>query len=134
MAVISVTRLRLRSTRYLLPFLWYALRSNVQARRADGNLGVGLRSNKTANWTMTLWRDEKALRDFMLHGPHRTAMTRLPLWCDEASLVRWHTEDTTLPSWETAEQRLAAEGRLSAVKFPSPAHAAGRTLGSSQAA
>ncbi|TAK99600.1 MAG: DUF3291 domain-containing protein [Rhodospirillaceae bacterium] len=130
MMTISVTRLRLRSSRYLLPFLWYAFTSSRQARRSDGNRGVLLRRFRGAYWTMTLWRDRAAARAFMTSGPHRAAMPHLPLWCDEASLVHWEESVDALPTWEMAAQRLAAEGRVSAVTFPSLAQAAGITLGS----
>jgi len=132
MPIISVTRLRLRKLRYMVPFLWHAIRSNVQARQADGNQGVMLRNDGNVYWTMTLWRDDAALRAFMLHGPHRAAMPHLSTWCDEASLVRWESDDGVLPSWESAAQRLAADGRVSTLRFPSAAHAAGNTLGSPQ--
>lgn len=78
-------------------------------------------------WTRSLWRDAAALRRFMASGGgHRTAMARLPHWCDEASLVDW--EQDSLPEWSEAEDRLRHPGRLSRVKHPSPAQARGETV------
>lgn len=128
---VSITRLRLRSRWFELPFLWHAIRSNAQAKSADGCLSVAVRRHGGAYWTMTLWRDAAATRAFMLSGAHKAAMPTLQRWCDEASLDQWEQVDTSLPSWSEGEQRLATAGRVSHVVHPSPAQAAGRTLGSS---
>lgn len=88
MALISVTRLRVRSWRYMPGFLYFALRSAAQARAAEGNLGVGLlKDARRAFWTKTAWRDEAAMRAFLRGGPHKTAMAKLAHWCDEAAVV-----------------------------------------------
>ncbi len=129
MTRVSITRLRLRTRWYEIPFIYYALRSSTQAKRADGCLGVHLRRISGAYWTMTLWRDSAALRTFMLSGAHKKAMPKLAKWCDEASLAHWEQQDISMPTWAEGEQRLASEGRVSAVSRPSPAHAAGQTLG-----
>ena len=101
----------------------------MQAQRADGCLGVTVRRTKGAvYWTMTVWRDDAALRAFMLSGAHRQAMPKLIKWCDEASLAHWQQDTDTLPAWDEGERRLATEGRLSKVAHPSPAQAAGQTL------
>ena len=51
MALISITRLRVRSVWYLPGFIYYALKSSRQAKRAAGNLDIGLL--REAN--MTFW-------------------------------------------------------------------------------
>ena len=131
MPQISITRLRLRSGWYTLPFLWHALRSQMQAKRADGNLGVRLRNRPgRVYWTLTAWRDAGAARAFMTAGAHLKAMPKLLDWCDEASLAHWQQDDAALPDWRAGQERLKHEGRLSKVRHPSPAHAAGRLLGS----
>ena len=125
MALISVTRLRVRALRYMPGFLWYAFRSNGQARRASGNLGVALLNDPHRTfWTCTAWVDEAAMRAFMLAHPHREAMVKLLDWCDEASLVHWTQDNARLPDWHEAHRRLVAEGRRSKVRHPSPAHEA----------
>ena len=132
MALVAVTRLRLRSARFFVPFLWDTLRSYFQCRAADGNLAAVTRRLDGAYWTLTVWRDKAAMRTFMTSGAHRVAMPRLQHWCDEASLSQWEQDSGTLPEWGEAERRLRAEGRLSVVRHPSPAQVAGVTLGSSQ--
>jgi hypothetical protein len=127
---VSITRLRLRSAWFEIPFLWYAVRSHIQAKGADGCLDLMIRRAHGAYWTMTLWRDAAATRAFMLSGAHKTAMPKLQNWCDEASLAHWEQADAAMPTWEEAERRLATEGRLSHVHHPSPAQTAGLTVGS----
>ena len=62
MPFVSITRLRLRSWRFLPMFAWYALRSSRQATRAEGNLASKfLRDRRNTFWTSTLWTGEAAM-------------------------------------------------------------------------
>ena len=127
MAFISVTRLRVRRFAYLPGFILFALRSARQAKRATGNLGVGLlRDERRTFWTRTAWRDESSMKAFMLAMPHRKAMEKLADWCDEASVVHWTQESAGLPDWHEAHRRLVIEGRRSKVEHPSADHEAYR--------
>jgi hypothetical protein len=122
MPFVSVTRLRVRSWRYLPAFLVGSLRASLQAKRAPGNLSASvLRDAHLAFWTCTVWSGEKAMRGFMLSATHRRLMPRLLDWCDEAAVVHWITDETQPPSWLEAHHRLQADGRPSKVKFPSDA-------------
>ena len=123
MSIVSITRLRVRSWRYLVPFLFYAFRSDRQARHSQGNVATSLlRDSDRTFWTRTVWTTESAMKDFMLAGAHRQAMRKLLEWCDEASLAHWEQGDDREPDWSEAHQRLQAQGRLSKVNHPSPAH------------
>jgi|SRR5579862_7607336 len=123
MAVVSITRLRVRSWRYFLPFIFFALRSARQAKTAEGSLAVSLlRDANLTFWTRTVWTSEQSMKSFMLSGPHREAMPRLLNWCDEAALVHWAQENEQDPDWHEAHRRLQHEGRRSKVLHPSPAH------------
>lgn len=120
---ISVTRLRVRSWRFLPGFIFYALRSSKQARGAGGNLGVELlRDARNTYWTCTAWQDEAAMRAFMMAIPHKLAMGKLANWCNEASVVHWTQATADLPDWIEAHRRMATEGRRSRVRHPSEAH------------
>ena len=137
MPLAAVTRLRVRSVRFLPLFLIGAYRSLWQARAAGGYLGADMRATAgLVFFTRTLWRDRAAMRAFMGSGAHRGVMPKLLHWCDEASLADWEqdTLQETLPAWPEAEARLRSSGRLSRVRHPSPAQARGETLpGASQA-
>ncbi|HXZ81258.1 MAG TPA: DUF3291 domain-containing protein [Terriglobales bacterium] len=123
MPVVSITRLRVRSWRYLLPFVFYALRAYRQAKNSQGNLAVSLlREADRTFWTRTVWTTDSAMKDFMLAGAHRQVMRKLLEWCDEAALIHWDQESDREPDWDEAHQRLQAGGRRSKVNHPSPAH------------
>jgi hypothetical protein len=123
MPFVSITRLRVRSWRYLPAFFIQTLRIARQAARADGNLAVKLlRNSGNTFWTATTWSSEAAMRTFMLAPPHGPTMRKLLEWCDEAALVHWTQESAELPSWEEAHQRLQRDGRPSKVRHPSSAH------------
>jgi Domain of unknown function (DUF3291) len=96
------------------------MRSSRQARRSDGNLGMGvLNDANNTFWTRSAWRDEAALKTFLIAQPHLTAMKKLAYWCDEAAVVHWLQETAALPDWKEAYRRIRAEGRPSKVMFPS---------------
>ncbi|QRX80849.1 DUF3291 domain-containing protein [Glaciimonas sp. PAMC28666] len=123
MAFVSVTRLRVRSMRYLPFFFIFALRSSMQAARAEGSVEVTLlRDKKNTFWTITVWQSESAMRLFMTNGAHRQVMPKLLKWCDEASVVHWNQASELAPSWMEAHQRMQQEGRRSKVNFPSADH------------
>lgn len=127
MPLVSVTRLRLRSVRYLIPFMMYSLMASRQARRSKGNLGLKLlRDANQAFWTLTAWQDEEDMRAFMMTGPHRRAMPKLLDWCDEASVAHWTQDESELPGWDQAHRKMVELGRPSKVTFPSRDHLARR--------
>jgi hypothetical protein len=125
MALISVTRLRVRTWRYLPMFVLQTLRSARQASKAKGNLATKLlRDRGNAFWTTTSWSDAASMKAFMHAPPHGDVMRKLLDWCDEAALVHWTQDGLELPSWRDAHARLQREGRVSKVNHPSAAHTA----------
>ena len=104
-------------------FGWYALLSSRQAARAEGNLAARLlRERRNTFWTSTLWTGEAAMKKFMTSGAHSKAMRKLAEWCDEAAVVHWTQDNTELPTWSEAYQRLRKDGRRSKVNHPSAGH------------
>lgn len=129
MPLASITRLRVRSLRYMPEFIWRTWASLRQARHSDGGVLADVRHERgTVFWTRTLWRDEASMRAFLISGPHRLAMPKLLDWCDEASAVHWQQDSATLPDWAEAEQKMRSDGRVSRVRHPSAAHARGETV------
>ena len=121
--LVSVTRLHLRSLRFMLPFIVYSLRSITQAKRSPGNVAAdALRGQDGAFWTRSVWRDIESMRAFMTSGAHKQAMPKLLDWCDEAALVHWDQDTTMLPEWDEAHRQLVTHGPRSKVRHPSPAH------------
>jgi hypothetical protein len=125
MAVVSITRIRVRSWSYLPAFFVQTLRIAWQAARADGSLAVMLlRDRRNTFWTATTWSSERSMKVFMHAKPHGPTMRRLLEWCDEAALVHWTQAGAELPPWEEAHRRIQHEGRPSKVNHPSAAHTA----------
>jgi hypothetical protein len=121
---LSITRLRIRSLRFMPGFALQAIRSSRQCKRAPGFVGGSLLADyKRAFWTTTLWLDQEAMRAYMASGVHRIVMPKLIHWCDEASVVHWVQETTDLPSWSDANTRMRTQGRASKVLHPSSNHA-----------
>ena len=124
MTFVSLTRLRIRSVRYLPMFVVHTLRSLRQVKRAPGfRSGALLPDRSWTFWTLTLWDSQEAMRQFMISGAHKAAMPHLLVWCDEASVAHWEQADAMLPSWEEADRRMRETGRASKVRNPSRNHA-----------
>ena len=124
MTFVSLTRLRVRSIRFLPLFAVYTWRSLRQVRKAAGfQTGGLLPDRRWTYWTMTAWDGQESMRRFMTSGAHKGAMRHLMHWCDEASVAHWEQEGGTLPSWEDADRRMRASGRVSKVNHQSPEQA-----------
>ncbi len=125
MPLISLTRLRLASPRYLPGFMWYALRSSWQARRSPGFRGMKVLADRRLTfWTATAWDDLPSMKAYRSAGSHRTAMRYLAAWCDEASVTRWVGPVESMADWGAAHARMLSEGEPSRVDRPSPAQLA----------
>lgn len=123
MTFVSITRLRIRSLRFMPQFLIHTMWTGRQTKRADGFLdGSLLADRKRTFWTITIWRDQAAMRAYMTSGAHLKAMPKLLGWCDEASVVHWSQGNAVMPDWQEADRRMRMEGRSSKVLNPSPNH------------
>jgi hypothetical protein len=119
---VSITRLRLRSYRFLPAFMILTSRTRFQAVGANGFLGGELvLDRKLAFWTMTLWTDEAAMLSYRNSDAHRVAMPKLLNWCDEAIATNWTLDGLVAPSWSEAFEKIK-NGKLTKVRFPSADH------------
>ena len=124
MTFISLTRLRIRSLRFMPFFVFHTLRSLRQIKKAPGFLHGGLLPDRGLTfWTMTAWDTQESMRQYMTTGSHKQAMPHLLHWCDEASVAHWTQPEPMLPSWTEADQRMRETGRASKVLHPSPQQA-----------
>lgn len=127
MAFISVTRLRLRSIRFLPAFMWYAARSKRQAKKSEGLLAVATRRSRGLTfWTLTMWARADDMVAFRRAPPHRSAMSKLQHWCSEAAVTNWGQMSDDLPAWSDAAARLRADPKLIQVNRPTAQHLAGQ--------
>ncbi len=88
MVFVSLTRLRLRSIRFVPLFAIHAMRTQKQVQRAPGfKVGALLPDRNWTFWTMTAWDSQASMRAYMTDGAHKQAMPKLMEWCDEASVA-----------------------------------------------
>ena len=125
MALVSITRARVRRIWFFPQFMIAASASVMQARQAQGYLGGLLLPDRLRTfWTMTVWEDEEAMRNYIMSSAHRSAMPRFAGWCDEASVVHWTQASSQPPPWSLAADRMRREGRPSKLRWPSARHLA----------
>ena len=125
---VSVTRLHVRKWLFWAGFFVHSHRSMRQAQSGAGFVCGSLASELPFGfWTITVWTDENAMRQFRNSAAHLKAMPKLLDWCDEASYTHWQQDDFLVPSATVAYERLRDNGRISKVRHPSSAHASGKT-------
>jgi heme-degrading monooxygenase HmoA len=122
MIFISVTRLRVRSIFYLLPFFRSNEASARELKKSKGLIKAKELIDKNLTfWTITMWEDEESMRNFRGCRSHKFAMQHLSKWCNEASYHHWVQDDIEFPNWDTVSEKLYSQGKLSKVKQPSKA-------------
>lgn len=123
--LVSVTRIRIRSVKFLPAFMWMNFLASRQIVRTPGFSGGRLLIDANRIfWTLTTWKTEQSMKAFRGSGPHARVMPKLLEWSDEASFAHWTTTDAVVPEWPDAHAHLVNEGRLSRVAHPSPNHEA----------
>jgi hypothetical protein len=124
MALIVVTRLRLRDPRFFDEFFAAAFAVVEQASSTEGNNAADvLAEENNTYWTRTSWRDAEVMRRFMVAVPHLATMSRIDEWCDEATFVNWEQPEVALPDWDDAYERLITGGQVVPLKFESAENA-----------
>ncbi len=86
-------------------FLFYTVRILVQLSKSHGLVGYSLRAYlfKKSFWTLSVWEDESALRDFAFKGFHKGVMKLLRNDMGSTRFIRWAVKGTEIPpSWEDA--------------------------------
>ena len=123
MAVIVVTRLRLKDPALLDAFFTDAVAAIEQAQKAEGNLGAdALADADNAWWSVSSWRDRGLMEAFVHGEPHEGISTRLDHYCDEATFVDWEQDSPALPDWQASWRHLVADGQVADLTRPSPAN------------
>jgi hypothetical protein len=123
MAVMVVTRLRLRSPALLDDFFNASVAVLEQAQASPGNLGAdAMAEANDVWWTVTGWQGYDAMRAFVDGEPHRSTVGRLDDWCDEATFVDWEQASPNLPDWPSSYSRLVADGKSASLTNASAAN------------
>jgi hypothetical protein len=126
-AFISVTRLRLRSLRFIPGLYWETGKISRFLETAPGFLGGKLLADRHRTfWTMSVWKDAESMRAFRNSRVHAAVIPKVNQWCDEASVVHWETGDGRLPDWIEAWRRMIESGRPMPLTFQSTDHKARR--------
>jgi quinol monooxygenase YgiN len=100
--------LPLKTFRGLPIFFRFAVTVIKQMRAAPGALGFSLRAKVIARnfWTLSAWKDEQALRDFVVKLPHIEAMKALNPYMGPTNFTQWKVTGAALPlRWEDAMRR-----------------------------
>src|SRR5689334_22896127 len=107
MYFVSATRLRVRSIFFLIGFM-RANEASVKFLLTTPGFAKGkeLTDKGLVFWTVTVWKDEAAMKVFRNSPPHRKAMQKLPDWCNEASYTHWVQEEDTIPDWDTIYKKM----------------------------
>lgn len=98
MVFVSLTRLRIRSIRFVPLFAFHTFRSLRQVSKSPGfQSGSILADRSWTFWTLTVWDMQESMRAYIVSGSHKQAMPHLLHWCDEASVAHWTQPDATPP-------------------------------------
>ncbi|MGC8660191.1 MAG: DUF3291 domain-containing protein, partial [Desulfomonilaceae bacterium] len=103
--VAFLTYLPLKRRRMIPRFLFYTIRVLIQLNKSSGLVGYSLRADlfRKNFWTLSVWEDESALRDFAFKGFHRGVMKLLRDDMGSTRFIKWTMKGIDIPpSWEDA--------------------------------
>lgn len=102
------TFLPVRSWRHVVPFIRLSMRIEGQLKQSPGIVRYGLKTNlpKKHFWTLSVWSERMAVRDFVEMEPHQIAVQKFEQWAGPgAAFVEWESSESNVP-WAEAMERL----------------------------
>jgi heme-degrading monooxygenase HmoA len=109
--VIMATRFAVSSRRHL-PRVFNATRPLwTQLPSADGLMGYTMQASLLRGTlsTLSVWRDDEALRAFVRSAAHRSTAAGTRRWMSSSTFADWTAAGADLPPpWSTAERHLAS--------------------------
>src|SRR5688572_15690236 len=103
------TKLRLTRFRDIPAFLAASSAVARQARRSPGFVGLRLRAQFRSRhfWTVTAWRDEASMIEFVRADPHRATMRRFARRMESSTSARWWSPAADgVPGWDAVARWL----------------------------
>ncbi len=108
--VAAVTELNLKNFWCYLRFLPHAVLCKIQAERSPGLIFIQLNSkNLFVQRTMTVWKNDKCMDDYIKSGSHLRAMKVFSQISKRSVTARFTVK--SLPTWGEALQQLKKNGR-----------------------
>jgi hypothetical protein len=92
-------------------FFFYTAQVVRQLASAEGVLGYSVLAHPLSKqfWTLSVWKNDAALRTFVQYPPHVRIMTDLTPHMGETRFVRWTVRGAHLPlSWDDALRRFSS--------------------------
>lgn len=109
--IASITELHLKKIWSYLRFLPLAIKSKIQAEKSPGLISIQLNSKGLfVQRTLTVWKNEKLMLDFVKSGSHLKAMKAFSKIANRSSTATFAVK--SLPSWKEALEKLKAEGKF----------------------
>jgi hypothetical protein len=102
------TFLPVRKWRYVIPFFRMARRVEQQARKSEGLVRYGLKTDFPHRrfWTYSVWKSRGAVGSFVAAEPHSSAVKLFSRWAEKgAAFVEWTGPDGKV-DWAEANRRL----------------------------
>jgi quinol monooxygenase YgiN len=112
--VALLSYLPLKSYWRMPSFFYYTAQVAKQLASARGLLGYSVLTRPLSKrfWTLSAWKDETALGDFVQKPPHVRIMTALALDMEQTKFWRWTVKGSQLPlRWDDALRRFADNSR-----------------------
>ncbi|CAJ1948371.1 unnamed protein product [Cylindrotheca closterium] len=109
---VSVTGLTLKTNLSYPRFMYHAVPSFTQARKAEGNVFAETRSIKGCHHTLTVWEDKKSMRKYMYSGAHIQAMKVTKEIADLSNTKTYGYESDHVPTWQEAIEQWGKHATL----------------------
>jgi len=104
-----ISYLPLKHFRAVPKFFQCTFEIQRQLRTSPGLIGYSLEAQPVARkfWTLSVWRDQQSLMDFVGRVPHSRIMQELAPHLGKSRFVRWTVESQEIPlDWNSAKARI----------------------------
>ena len=94
-------------------FFRFTFQIQKQLRATPGIIGYSLRAKILSRnfWTLSVWEDQKALKEFVAKMPHEEAMRAMTPHMGPTKFTQWKVAGSSLPlRWNEAMQRSQTGG------------------------